>query len=158
MKIFTSYYSNFNKIPKKYLCIGISRYIPKEFQTTEIDNFLYTPKNILAPSEELLSDIKQGKISQEEYARRYYTEVGQGIRRLGFSNSNEYFAKMVSTFEAYNDGGFEALVLMCYEKPHEFCHRHLLSALMRKNGFDVTELGSKQTISSKEDTMSSPLF
>ena len=158
MKIFTSYYSNFNKIPKKYLCVGISRYIPKEFQTTEIDNFLYTPKSILAPSEELLNDIKQGKITQEEYARRYYTEIGQGIRKLGFSNSNEYFAKMVSTFETYNDEGFEALVLLCYEKPHEFCHRHLLSALMRKNGFDVVELVSKPSISSKSDTMSSALF
>jgi len=158
MKIYTSFYLNFNRIPKKYLCVGISRYIPKEFQTTEIDNFLYTPKNILAPSEELLSDIKQGKITQEEYARRYYTEIGQGMRRLGFSNSNEYFAKMISTFETYNDEGFEALVLMCYEKPNEFCHRHLLSALMRKNGIEVSELGVKPSMTSKDDVASTALF
>lgn len=157
MKIYTSFYSNFNKIPKKYLCVGISRYIPKEFQTTEIDNFLYTPNNILSPSEKLLSDIKQGKITQEEYARRYYTEIGQGMRMLGFSNSNEYFAKMISTFETYNDEGFEALVLMCYEKPQEFCHRHLLSALMRKNGIDVTEWSPKKT-SSRDDIAPEALF
>jgi uncharacterized protein YeaO (DUF488 family) len=136
------------------LCIGISRFFPKEFQTTEIANFLYTPGTILAPSAELLNDIKSGKISNEEYTIRYYQELSQNIKKIGFSSANEYFARMISEFSSSE---WEAIVFMCYEKPDEFCHRHLLAALMRKNGIDVQEYKSVHK-TSKEDLHSPALF
>lgn len=157
MKLYTSCYSSFEKIPKDFLCIGISRYIPKELQTTEILNFLYTPNSILAPSEVLLKDMKEGRISNEEYTVRYFQELGQNIKKLGFSSSNEYFAKMISEFER-DSSNWQGIVFMCYEKPQEFCHRHLLSALMRKNGIDIREWSSIQKHSSKDDFQSSALF
>lgn len=157
MKLYTSCYSRMNRFPDNWLCIGISRFIPNELQTTEIKNFLYTPNSILAPSKELLSDIKAGKINNEEYARRYYTELGQSIKRLGFSSSNEYFARMIS--ELSRGGEWEATVFLCYENPNEFCHRHLLSALMRKNGISIEEWSPSSRVSSKDDfNGSSALF
>lgn len=155
MKLYTSCYSNFSKFPSSWLCIGISRYTPKEFCTTDIQNYLYTPNNILAPSKELLEDIKNGRINQEEYTKRYFEELGVRIRSLGYSNSNEYFATMISEF---SKEPWEAIVFLCYEKPNEFCHRHLLSALMRKNGFDIQEWYPQSKVQSKEDLSISALF
>ena len=155
MRLYTSCYSSFSRFPDNWLCIGISRYIPRELCTTSIHNFLYTPNNILAPSVGLLEDIKNGKITQEQYARRYFEEIGASIKKLGFSGSNEYFAKMVSEIASE---GWDAMVLLCYEKPQEFCHRHLLSALMRKNGFDVQEWSGSSGAKNKEDLSTSALF
>ena len=35
-------------------------------------------------------------------------------------------------------GGFP-FVLLCYEKPGDFCHRHLVSEWLRKAGYDISE-------------------
>lgn len=147
------------KIPESYLRIGISRFIPKELQTTAIKNFLYTPNNILAPSAELLNDIKSEMITNEEYAKRYYKELQERITKLGFSSANEYFARMVSELETVNSDGFDGVVFLCYEKPEEFCHRHLLAALMQNLGFDIKEWKPlTRGAQSKEDLSSSALF
>ena len=163
MKIFTSYYSNFARIPSDLLCIGISRYIPDEFKTTKIHNFLYTPNSILAPSRELLMKIKNGEIGQDEYAKIYFSEIGQSFIKLGYRDAREYFAKMFSDFEksfSEKDGplsSFNGIVFLCYEKPGDFCHRHLLAALMRSLGYDVSEY-EKRKLASKNDTISNELF
>ena len=155
MKIYTSYYSNFPEIPVDYLCIGISRYIPQEFQTTTIKNFLYTPNSILAPTKQTLLDHKAGKIDDNEYARQYFTSLGDGIKKLGFSSPNEYFSKMIAGFDAWNDEGFKAIVFLCYEKPGQFCHRHLLAALMKNLGFEIEELSysAKKTITKSTEEL-----
>jgi hypothetical protein len=41
--------------------------------------------------------------------------------------------------EVLRDLGEDA-VLLCYEKPGLFCHRHLVSAWFREHGINVTEL------------------
>ena len=35
--------------------------------------------------------------------------------------------------------GENDICLLCYEKPTDFCHRHLVSEWFRKNGFDCEE-------------------
>ena len=31
------------------------------------------------------------------------------------------------------------IILVCYEKPRDFCHRHLVSDWLNKNGYKVME-------------------
>ncbi len=31
-------------------------------------------------------------------------------------------------------------ILLCYEKPENFCHRHILAEWLRKNGYKCEEL------------------
>ena len=33
-------------------------------------------------------------------------------------------------------------VMLCYEKPSDFCHRHILAAWLTEHGHTVTELGA----------------
>lgn len=32
------------------------------------------------------------------------------------------------------------IALLCYEKPDDFCHRHLVADWLRKNGYECEEL------------------
>ena len=38
----------------------------------------------------------------------------------------------------YNNKNFD-IVLLCYEKPDEFCHRHLVAEWFNRNGIYVVE-------------------
>ena len=37
------------------------------------------------------------------------------------------------------------IALICYEKPEEFCHRHLVAEWLRKNGFKCEEYRFKES-------------
>jgi hypothetical protein len=51
------------------------------------------------------------------------------------------FLKLLSKLDpskVYND--LDGKVLLCYERPFEFCHRHLVAEWLIKNGYSVMEL------------------
>jgi hypothetical protein len=94
--------------------ISIARYSPKWFNGPR-----YTT---VAPTGYMLS----GACSHDEYLRRY----DDILRHL---NPQE----VISSIETIARG--RDVALCCYEKPGDFCHRHLLSEWLRKNGYDVKE-------------------
>lgn len=49
------------------------------------------------------------------------------------------FSRMAHGF---NDGEND-IALICYEKPSDFCHRHLVSEWLNQNGFKCEEWRSK---------------
>lgn len=121
--IYTSYYSNQN-INDNYIKVGISLTSPYKVHTIKQ----------LYPSWELLNSYKSN-MDEEEYIRRYNKEVldklnpldiiGQ-IRRISMSN------------------GGKKIVLLCYESPNKFCHRHLVAKWLSKNGYRVEELNNNR--------------
>jgi len=140
MKWYTSYYGNFRNIPQDILCIGISRSFPDYFRTTSIPNFMYTPRNILAPSAELLAGIKGGTVSEEEYKREYLQSLIETLDRK-FGSCDSYFQQMEDEFSRPIGGvQFKGVAFLCWEKPGQFCHRHILAALMRHYGYEVEEM------------------
>ena len=115
MKIYTSYFGNSRALAKDGIMeISIARYSPKWFNGPR-----YTT---VAPTGYMLS----GACSHDEYLRRY----DDILRHL---NPQE----VISSIEAIARG--RDVALCCYEKPGDFCHRHLLSEWLRKNGYDVKE-------------------
>lgn len=38
--------------------------------------------------------------------------------------------------------GSQYIALICYERPEQFCHRHLVGNWFRENGFPIKEFGS----------------
>lgn len=101
--IYTSYYGNRN-IPNNLLKVSISLYPPKHF------NGVHYP--ILAPSKQLLDGYKNGLINKVEYVDIFISELDKkDIKSILNSMLN-----------------FECdMVLMCYEKKNDFCHRNILS-------------------------------
>lgn len=83
----------------------------------------------LAPSRKLLKGYKAGEITQKEYIKQYRdflktVKWGEVIEKL-------------FTISDHHDG--KDLVLCCYEKPSDFCHRHLLAEYLTDHGMDIQE-------------------
>ena len=120
MKIFTSYFANLKNLSKEgILAISIARYSPRWYNGPRYTN--------VAPIGWMLS----GNCSHEEYLRKY-DEI------LSHLNANE----VVNAIKAISQG--RDVALCCYEKPGDFCHRHLLADWLNKNGFNVKEWEPKE--------------
>jgi len=76
--------------------------------------------SVLAPSRELLNDWKEGKITWEEYAKRYRTEILNNplaIKRI------KELIEISKTKDVY---------LISYEKPPKQSHRYVLLDIINK--------------------------
>lgn len=111
MKIYTSYFGNYKNFPKDVVPIGITRFPPKGMLN------LYE----CAPSERLLKKYKNKEIDEFVFAV-YYTEELKN--RFGKQQ------KLIDLFKKV--GGGKDVVLCCYEKTGEFCHRQILRDWLKK--------------------------
>ena len=112
MTLYTSY---FGKRLKSDRLVSIARGTPTWFKGKTVLS--------VAPSWDLVTGIKSGTITAEEYADAYFKQLD----KLGEE-------KILLMFE---DGD----ILLCYEKPEDFCHRHLLAKWLNDRGHSVTEIG-----------------
>lgn len=118
MKIYTSYFGNIRKIVGAGLTpISVARWTPRFFNGARLSN--------VAPTKYMLSD----DCSHEEYLR-LYDEILRGL------DLNLLIAQL-RQLSAGRD-----VALCCYEKPGDFCHRHLLAKwITDKTGIEVKEFG-----------------
>jgi hypothetical protein len=110
--IYTSYFSKWKKVPHP---ISIARISPKWYDGEINEDF--------APSRGLLFDWKDNKLTKKEYTERY----------LGELNSRGITLGNITTM--IPDG----CTLLCWEKPGDFCHRHILSWILNKLGIEAKE-------------------
>lgn len=119
--IYTGYFGKYEEYLKAGLtAYSIARYTPTWWQGRTVGRELKE----LAPSEELLQGYKKGKISMTEY-------------RLAYLNQLEHvkWQKILKLFDELND----ELILLCYETPYKFCHRHILAEYLRDNDIEIWE-------------------
>lgn len=136
-RFYTSYYANYRKIPKNFFCVGISRVCPDGFK--DGGNFMFVEGNVLAPSRDLLDDIKHGRIGEDEYKRRYVEGL---LANFGENSSYGEFADFFKRLEDRYSQEYDGIVFLCYESPENFCHRHILRHLMtRIYGIPCEEFG-----------------
>ena len=111
---FTTYFAQVRRLdPKKSNLVSIARYTPKGFLGR-----IYLP---LAPSPSLLSYVKRTG-DEEGYTKRFkaYLET-LDVHKVA---------------KDLKDGA----ILVCYETPEKFCHRHLVADWLREAGYKVCEL------------------
>ena len=111
--IYTSYYANYRKF-KGMFRVSISRTAPSNSYDLQLTK--------LAPTAELLQDYKSNFITNEEYTSVYNNQL------LRLENDG-YIAKVVKDLSTLQ----EDVVLLCYEKKGDFCHRHLLAEWFNNN-------------------------
>lgn len=129
MKIYTSYFSNGAKLAKAgIMMIGISLYPPKWF--TGLSN------KYVSPSWDILHNSK----SEEDYVQRFNSEI------LAHRDPKAF----LSAIEKMANG--KDVALCCFEKPDDFCHRHLVAKwLNEKLGVQIEEFGiSKSPVYSEQ--------
>ena len=117
--IYTSYFGKLNKIPKHIVPIAICGKSPDWYTG------LWYKK--LAPKYGFFMEWKKTK-NNEYYIQHFNDEV---LSPLNAYNTVD---------ELYQLCGEDDIVLLCYEKPGDFCHRHLVSNWLSNNGFPCTEL------------------
>lgn len=109
--IYTGYYSKLKMYKDAGLkTISISRSEPKSIT---VDGKIIE----LAPSKELFEKSKAGCISNMEYTSMYLDQLDT----LGIKN-------ILLLIHNYGDD----LVLLCWEAPNKFCHRHILADYINK--------------------------
>lgn len=100
--------------------ISISRWSPK---------WLHIPEwKTVAPPEKLLVLSKKHMVTHEEYTRTYLKMLDDNKECI------------LNEFEEFRD---RDCILLCYEGPNEFCHRHLLAEWLNQQYHQenlVTEL------------------
>lgn len=119
-RIRTGYYGNIkNYINANYTLLSISRTTPniKDANIKELP--------ILAPSQQLLDDYKNGRISWIDYDTQYREQIA----KLGkLQDLITVFACLVTC--EYTRG----IVLLCYEKDYMHCHRTILADIINQSG------------------------
>ena len=119
MKIYTSYFANSKKLHNENIVvIGIA---------------LYPPKWYVGPSMKMVSttyDILHNSKDHDDYERRFFSEILEKRDPKVFLSNIERLAKG------------KDVALCCYEKPGDFCHRHLVAKWMNeKLGLQIEEFG-----------------
>ena len=119
--IFTGYYAKLNKYKEAGLePVAISGKRPDFYEGLYYSDF--------APRWEMFKRWKDGEITNEGYTKEY---------KAYLDTLDE--SEIEFDFQDY-DAGRKDVVLLCYEKPSDFCHRHVLADwLEEKFGWKVEE-------------------
>lgn len=122
MNIYTSYFANLRNIDlHKFKPISIARWQP-----SWLSNMLVV--YALAPSTDLLKRTKAGQVTNEQYATEF-------SKQLSTSQPHAIY-KLLEDIANGKD-----IVLLCYERPTEFCHRHIVAKWLSDNlHINVSEL------------------
>ena len=119
MKIYTSYYAKCRRIPHTITRISIAGKAPAGYRGTEY--------KVLAPKKEFFMKWK------ENHDNNYYIKCFNK-RVLSHLNPVEVYNRL----EELSCG--QDIVLICYEKSGDFCHRYLVADWLSKNlGIEVKE-------------------
>lgn len=120
MKIYTSYFANGKKLAQAGVkVIGIALFPPKWFYGTSVTQ--------VAPTRSILFAKNQ---THEQYTERYKREV------LSKVNPHQFLDSLRIA------GRGQDVALCCYEKPGDFCHRHILAEwLSNMTGEEIKEFG-----------------
>lgn len=119
MKIYTSYYAKVRKISEDIVRVSIAGKAPDWYTGLEYKN--------IAPKIGFFLEWKKNK-DNNYYIEHYNTEVLENLS-----------AKQVYLdLERLSNG--KDCVLLCYEKPNDFCHRHLVAEwLSHELSIEVSE-------------------
>ena len=127
--IYTSYFSKISKFPNGCRYVSICGRAPTWYRGAKC--------KVLAPKFWFYKKYKEDNDS-DYYTEQYYKEVLEPrdpdkIVRL-LCGLTRYHGINISTDKETH------IVLLCYEKPEDFCHRHLVAEWLTNNGYPCKEL------------------
>lgn len=132
--IFTSYFAKLNKLPENVIPISICGKVPAWYTGAQYKK--------LAPRYDFFMKWKETH-DDNYYIEHFQAEVldvlsvTRVLTELQLLIPHDIKIKMQSPF--YNNPDWH-VALICYEKPSDFCHRHLVADWLRSNGYDCDEI------------------
>ena len=110
---YTSYFGNLKNIPKNITPVSIAAKAPDWYTGLQFKK--------LAPKYGFFMEYKKDH-DKEKYIRCFYEQV------LNNLDANEIAIQLRKLAENSD------IVLLCYEKPTDFCHRHIVANWLIDNG------------------------
>lgn len=121
MALYTSYYFS-RELPQD--CVKVSISVTKPGGVSVDEEFPF-----LSPESSVLWGYKDGRVSKERYTERYFAKLD--------ANKEQVRSGLEALEQKYPG---RDIVLLCWCKPGDFCHRHLLSDYCKRNfGMDIKE-------------------
>ena len=122
--MYTGYFAQL----KKYEAAGL---IPISICGKAPDWYNGLQYKVLAPKWAFFKEWKDGshKGDNEYYIEHFNAEV----------LSNITARKVIRDIESLSGVSSKDIILICYEKPSDFCHRHLVADWLKENGVDCIE-------------------
>lgn len=134
INVLTSYYYEPNLKDSSNILVSISCSITNGvFQRYGNDRIIHYNK--LAPSQHLHTLMYNNKIPVEQYISLFNHQLTQ-------LNPHIIMKELLEFGKKEND-----VILLCYEKPEDFCHRQLVADWFNTNGYFVEEYKYKKTLS-----------
>jgi uncharacterized protein (DUF488 family) len=116
--IYTTYFAKLKSLPKEIIPFSICGKAPAGYR-----GFQYKK---LAPKYDFFMEWK--RTGDNDYYIKCFKE--QVLDRL---DANEVVSEMIDPHSGVD------IALVCYEKPADFCHRHLVADWLRDNGYRCEE-------------------
>jgi len=120
--IYTTYFAKLKKLPSNVIPISICAKPPKGYKGLQYKK--------LAPKYSFFSKWKETH-DNNYYVKHFYEEVLNKLNPIEvLTEINNLLPKDIVKCD---------IVLVCYEKPQDFCHRHLVADWLNKNGYKCKE-------------------
>lgn len=120
--IYTGYFAQLRNIPQNIIPISICAQVPKWYTGLQHKK--------LAPKYGFFTEWKKNQ-DNDYYIEHYNKEVLSGL------NANDIVSELYGLLPEESKG--LDIVLVCYEKSTDFCHRHLVADWLRQNGIACAE-------------------
>lgn len=122
--IYTSYFAKLKSLPNNIIPISICGKAPDWYKGLQYKK--------LAPKYDFFMKWK------DNHDNDYYTKCfnEQVLDKLDVEDTVSELIDLHSGID---------IALICYEKPEDFCHRHLVAEWLRKNGFKCEEYRFKES-------------
>ena len=117
--IHTSYYARLKDVPSGVVPVAVSCVVPEWYTGLTYQ--------AIAPSSNLVRWYKEGKYSEEDFTKGYK-------QKLKAIDQDEFVEKLIDLT------GSEDIVLLCYEKSYDFCHRHIIAEWLNDAGYECEEM------------------
>lgn len=122
--IYTSYFAKLNSLPKSIIPISICGKAPDWYKGLQYKK--------LAPTYNILMKYKQDH-DKEDYISQFQEQILNKLNASKVVFDLGRLADQNCTFHSFD------ICLICYEKPSDFCHRHLVADWLNKAGFECKE-------------------
>ena len=121
--IYTSYFAKLKSLPESVVPISICAKAPAWYTGLQYKRVI--------PKYDFFMKWKENH--DNEYFIRCFKE--QVLRDLNATEIVSELSRLCSEFGR----GEKDIALLCYERPTDFCHRHLVASWLNENGFECTE-------------------
>lgn len=134
--IYTSYFAQMRNFPENVIPISICAKPPVWYKGLQYKK--------LAPSYDILMNYKAVP-DEENYIRRYKKEILEQINindvlmDLYWLIPEDIRKQLSEVGGVWYEHPDIHIALLCFEKPSDFCHRHLVADWFRESGIEISE-------------------